>query len=110
MMFEEIMHMGMIEHNDPYLGFLMIISFIKEDFPWIYEVGLETYRGLKSAKSKVEKRKLIESFEKSFEIIGHPMMREFYGKSDDMYILSKEIKHFLHRFLDRLIDFDKIKE
>jgi len=102
MMFEEIMHMGM-EKEDPNLSFLMMISFIKDDFPWIYEIGLETYRGLKLTKSKTEKRKLVEGFERVLEITGHPLMREFYGKSDDMYMFSKDIRHFMHRYLDRYL-------
>lgn len=102
MMFEEIMHMGM-EKEDPSLSFLMMISFIKDDFPWIYEIGLETYRGLKSTKSKTEKRMLVESFERAFEMTRHPMMREFYGKSEDMYMFNKEIMHFMRRFLDRYV-------
>ena len=102
MMFEEIMHMGMAK-EDPNLSFLIMLSLIKDDFPWIYEIGLETYKGLKSTKSKIEKRKLIETFESAFEIAGHPMMREFYGKSDDMYMFSKDIRHFMHRFLERYI-------
>ncbi len=109
MMFEEIMHMGM-EKEDPNLGFLMMISFIKDDFPWIYEIGIETYRGLKSTKSKAEKRKLIEGFERALEMTGHPIMREFYGKSDEIYMFSKDIRHFMHRFLDRYIGDDKIEE
>ncbi|MFN0187830.1 MAG: hypothetical protein ACKVQV_03945 [Bacteroidia bacterium] len=109
MIFDEMIHMGM-EKEDQNLGFLMMISFFKDDFPWIYEIGLETYRGLKSTKSKVEKRKLIQSFERTFEMIGHPMMREFYGKSDEMYMFSKDIRHFMHRFLDRYIGDDKNEE
>jgi hypothetical protein len=108
-MFEEIMHMGM-EKEDPNLSFLMMISFIKDDFPWIYEIGLETYRGLKSTKSKTEKRKLIEVFERALEMVGHPMIREFYGKSDDMYMFSKDIRHFVHRFLDRYVSNGKNEE
>ncbi|HUM52140.1 MAG TPA: hypothetical protein PK431_10005 [Chitinophagales bacterium] len=108
MMLEELMHIGM-EKEDPSLGFLMMISFIKDDFPWIYEIGLETYRGLKSTKSKLEKRRLIENFENAFEMIGHPIMREFYGKSEEMYICTKEIRHFLHRYLDRYLIDEKIK-
>jgi hypothetical protein len=102
MMFEDIMDMSM-ENEDPNLSFLMMISFLKDDFPWIYEIGLETYRGLKSTKSKIEKRKLVESFERAIEMTGHPMMREFYGKSEEMYMFSKDIRHFLHRFLERYI-------
>jgi signal recognition particle subunit SEC65 len=109
MMFEELMHIGM-EKEDPNLSFLMMISFIKDDFPWIYEVGLETYRGLKSTKSKTEKRRLVESFERAFEMTGHPMMREFYGKSEEMYMFSKDIRHFMHRFLDRYMGDEKSEE
>ena len=107
MMFEEFMHMGM-EKEDPNLSFLMMISFIKDDFPWIHEIGLETYRGLKSAKTKTEKKKLIEGFQRAFEMTGHPMMREFYGKSDDAYMFSKDIQHFMHRYLDRYLNEEKI--
>lgn len=109
MIFDEMIHMGM-ETEDQNLGFLMMISFFKDDFPWIYEIGLETYRGLKSTKSKVEKRKLVQSFERTFEMIGHPMLREFYGKSDEMYMFSKDIRHFMHRFLDRYTGDDKTEE
>lgn len=106
MIFDEIMHVGM-EVEDPNLGFLMMISMIKDEFPWIYEIGLETYRGLKSTKSKAEKRKLVESFERAFEITRHPMMRELYGKSEDIYMYSKDIRHFLHRYLDNYLSEDK---
>ena len=109
MMLEDLMEMGMgIE--DPNVSFLMMVSLIKDDLPWVYEIGLETYRGLKSTKSKTEKRKLVESFERALEMTGHPMMREFYGKSEDMYMFSKEIRHFTHRFLDRYIDSEKNDE
>lgn len=102
MMFEDIMHMGM-ENEDQNLSFLMMISFIKDDIPWIYEIGIETYRGLKSTKSKTEKRKLVESFERALEMTGHPMMREFYGKSEELYMFNKEMRHFMHRFLERFM-------
>lgn len=109
MMFEEMMHMG-IRTEDPNIGFLMMISFLKEDFPWMYEIGLETYRGLKAAKTSAEKRKLASSFERVFEMIGHPMMREFYGKSEDMHMFNKELRHFMHNYLDRYLNDEKLKE
>lgn len=110
MMFEELMHMGGMEMEDPSLSFLMMISLVKDELPWIYEIGLETYRGLKSTKSKAEKKKLIEGFERVLEMTGHPMMREFYGKSDEMYMFSKDVRHFMHRFLDRYIGHEKSEE
>lgn len=106
MMFEEIMHMGM-EKEDPNLGFLMMIGFIKDDFPWIYEFGLETFRELKIAKTKTEKKKLIQGFEKALDTAGHPMMREFYGKSEDMFMFAKDMRHIMHRYLDRYLHDEK---
>ena len=103
MMLEEIMHMEM-KLEDPNLSFLMMLSLIKDDFPWLYELGLETYRGLKSSKSQVEKRKLIETFERAFEMLRHPMMREFYGKSEELYMFNKDIRHYMHRFLERFLN------
>ena len=105
-MFEEMMHFEMIA-EDSNFGFLMMLSILKDDFPWLYEIGIETYRELKIAKTKAEKRKLLDTFEKSFDMLGHPMMRELYGKSEDVYILGKEMRHFLHRFVERYIDKSK---
>ncbi len=48
MMFEEVARMGM-ENKDPSLAFLIMVSMYRDDFPWFYEIGLETYRVLKSA-------------------------------------------------------------
>lgn len=102
MMLEDLMHMEM-KFEDPNITFLMMISLFKEDMPWIYEIGLETYRGLKTAKTKVEKRKLVETFERAIEMTGHPMFREMYGKSEEIYMFSKDIRMFTHRFIDRYI-------
>jgi len=102
MMFEEIIHMEM-ELNNPDISLLMMISMLKDDLPWIYEIGLETYRGLRSAKSKVEKKKLIETFGKALEILEHPIFREIHGKSEDIYMLNKDIRHFTRHYLDRYL-------
>jgi hypothetical protein len=109
MMFDEIMHMGM-ESKDPTLAFLVMISIYKDDLPWLYEIGLETYRGLKTAKTITEKKKIISSFERAFEMLGHPMMREFIGKSEDMHFFYKEVRHMMHNFIIRFYNDEKIKE
>lgn len=107
-MFEEVMHMG-INGEDSNIGLLIMISLFKDDFPWLYEIGLETYKGLKIAKTLNEKRKLISAFDRAFEMLGHPMMRDMYGKSEDMYMFSKEVRHYMHRYMDRSIDDEKKK-
>lgn len=109
LMFEEIIHFGIV-NEDPNIGFLMFLGLYKEDFPWFYEVGMETYRGLKTTKSAAEKEKLIRNLERAIEMLGHPMMREFYGESKESYYLLKESRHMMHRFLDRFYTEKKEKE
>ena len=108
-MLEEMMHLAM-KSGDSNLGFLMMLSFFKDDFPWIYEVGLDTYRSIKDAKNQSEKKKYILNFERTFETLGHPLMMEFYGKSEEMFIMSNELRHVMHRFFDRYMFDGKSKE
>ncbi|MDR2005379.1 MAG: hypothetical protein LBQ74_20335 [Prevotella sp.] len=102
MMLEEIMHMEMKSEN-PSLTFLMIISLIKDDFPWIYEIGLDAYKVLKSSKAKTEKVKSLENFEETLKMLEHPMYREIFGKSEEMYMFSKDIKHFIRRYVEKYL-------
>ena len=100
MMLEELMHIGLKNYDN--VGFLLFLSFYKEDFPWIYEIGLETYRGLQSAKSTAEKKKLLNKFMETTEItMEHPMMREFYGESKEMYMLIREAPRFMRHFFEK---------
>ncbi|MBS1575765.1 MAG: hypothetical protein JST09_10720 [Bacteroidetes bacterium] len=108
MMFDEMLHFEM-KMEDPNISFLMMVSFFRDDYPWIYELGLETYRTLKTTKSKTEKRKTIENFERAFEMIGHPMFREMYGESKEFYMFSKDIRHMMHRFLEKRFLIEKEK-
>jgi hypothetical protein len=101
MMFERMMHVGM-KAKGPALGFLMMISLLKDDFPWIYEIGLETYRGLKTAKTRAEKGKLIESFEVIFRTLEHPMIVDMSAQSsEEMYMFDNYISNFMRQLLDK---------
>jgi hypothetical protein len=105
-MLGEIVHFG-IKSEEPNIGFLIMISLYKDEFPWLFEIGLETYRGLKSAKTPTEKRKLAVTFERALDILGHPILREMYGKSEESYIHHKEFRHLMQRFIDRYIGNEK---
>lgn len=105
MMYEEMLHMG-IKSSDSSLGFLMMLSFFKEDYPWLYEIGLETYRGIKTSKNSTEKKKLVANFERALELLSHPIFREFSSKSEEIHMLSHELRHSMHRFFDRFLSDD----
>ncbi len=109
MMFEDIMHFNFV-NEDSNMGFLMILSLYKDEFPWFYEIGMEAYRGLKTSKSATEREKLIRSLERAVEMLGHPMIREFHGESKESYYLLKESRHMMHRFVDRFYTEKKGKE
>lgn len=101
MMLEEFMHFG-FENEDPFIGFLMLIGFYRDDFPWFYEIGMETYRSLKTAKTAPQREKILINFERATEMLSHPIMREYYGEAKDTYILMKETRHFFRRILEKL--------
>lgn len=108
-MLDELWHFSE-KSEDPHLSFLMMISFLKEDFPWLYEIGLDTYRILKATKSKTERVKALRNFERAYEMFQSPMMMEFYGRSEDTYVHYRELRHFMHRFLNRVLKRDVIEK
>ncbi len=85
MLFEEFIHVGRMGGNWE-LGFLMALSLVKESLPWFYEVGVETFRAMRSTKSVIEKKKIITSFEEAVNMLGHPMIEGFFS-SKETYIL-----------------------
>ncbi|MBW4888654.1 toll/interleukin-1 receptor domain-containing protein [Mucilaginibacter sp. HMF5004] len=101
MMFEEMMHFG-FEEEEPGIGLLIFISLYRDELPWFYEIGMETYRGLKIAKTIQEKEKLLRTFDRATEMLSHPFTREFYGESKEAYILIKESRHLFRHWLERV--------
>lgn len=99
---DEIFHFGM-KVDDPFLPFLMMISVFKDQAPWLYEVGVETHRTLKSSKTKTEKQKAISSFQICLEMMDHPFMLEMFGRSEESFIFIKDIRHIMHHQLDRIL-------
>jgi len=109
MMIEEMFYIGK-ESKDSLLGFLIMISWFKDDYPWLYEVGLETYRSLKSFKTPAQRKKAISAFEDALQMAGHPIMKEFQDKSDDSHFILQEMRHVSRHYLERYIDHNDIGE
>lgn len=65
MMLMDIAHHMGDGPRDP-INLLIFASFLREDMPWVYELGLEAYRAIKSGKVKearVAHRKFIDVIE-----------------------------------------------
>ncbi|MDH6534976.1 TIR domain-containing protein [Parabacteroides sp. 52] len=105
MFVEELLHISMREGKNPY-GFLIALSFFKQDFPWIYDAGKELLDILKSKTDKESKADAIHDFKGMLDFtFEHPMMRELYGSKKDYMIYMKEMPYMLMRYIDELAEY-----
>ena len=101
MMFEEILHSPEFNKNN-YLGAQMFLSFFRNDFPWIYDVGKEVIEILKSKKSRQEKHDAIDKFNSILELsFEHPVFRKAQTNKD-MMVMYRELSRFFKRSLARI--------
>lgn len=102
MFIEEVMHMNRIESS---YRFLMVLSLVKDDFPWIYDMGKELNDILKGENNYKDKSLAISEFKEMIEFTwSNPMMREIYGRNKDTLMLMKELPYALTRYLDDMLD------
>jgi hypothetical protein len=102
MMLEEMMHMAG-EPGDP-VGILMAASVFRDDAPWLYELGMEVYRAVKSGDSAAIETEMarLERFSE-FTMRG-PFMEEFGLAGKESYIFFREFPRMLHHMLNRMLE------
>ena len=101
-MLHELMFMSE-KSGEAYFGFLIMISFFKDDFPWIYEIGKETYEILKSNKAISAKEKALADFRHVIKYtFRHPIFMERDG-SKDYFMIMEDLMMMSDKFLDRII-------
>lgn len=102
MMMEELLHMS--KGTNPHIPILMVLSFYKNDFPWIYEIGSETLKLLQTKKSIDEKHKAVRGFLEVFEFtFRHPMMREMTMHSKEFHMMFRDTQHIFEKYFDRYL-------
>ncbi|MBM7073373.1 toll/interleukin-1 receptor domain-containing protein [Shewanella sp. 202IG2-18] len=100
---EELFHLSPIFHKN-LTGFQVALSLFKDEFPWIYDSGVELVKILKSGSSQEEKRQTVEEFQELIEIsFEHPLMREMYSTDKQMHIMARELSHILRRNLEQYL-------
>ena len=98
MVLDELMHMFPSDGSGGYVGIQMILGLLKNQYPWIYDVGSETINILRSRRGMEEKRYALDQFRNFISYsFNHPMMWEFHGDSEDMSLIQ-------HRLQDMLIE------
>ncbi|MBF0559003.1 MAG: toll/interleukin-1 receptor domain-containing protein [Nitrospirae bacterium] len=95
MMIEDMIHRFSRRSGDP-IGLLIISSLVRDEFPWLYEIGLEAYRAAKSG-SIDEIQDALRIFHEAYDFTLHgPFI-------DEMGMLQKEA-HMMLRELPMIID------
>lgn len=96
MMLEELLHR--FADTEYPIGFLVIISWLREDFPWLYEIGLEAYRSIKTATPE-ESEKICHNFHRVMEFTMHGPFFEEFMDSKEGYMIMRELPMTLDRFM-----------
>lgn len=103
MMIEELLHMGSVEFEDGAVGIQMTLAIFRDEFPWIYESGMEALKIARSRTSRENQEKAIRSFVKVVEFtFEHPIMRERMERSKEWHIMSRELPRMLEHAFHRL--------
>ena len=100
MLLDEFFH---INYRKSYYGFLMVLSLIKEDFPWIYDMGKELLEIIKADNDRETKETAIRDFREMIEFTyGHPVMREMFGRNKHSMMIIKDLPYFLATYMEQL--------
>ena len=102
-MIDDMVRMISKRSDDP-IGILIIASMVRDDFPWLYEIGLEAYRRAKTG--NVERaHEALRNFRDATEATMHgPFMNEMgFGGKDfhTMMELPMIVDHYMRTFLSR---------
>jgi hypothetical protein len=108
-MLDELMHISGKEAGGN-ISILIVASFLKEDFPWLYDLAAETYRKLEAGHPGADES--LNQFYRLFERLAHgPFLWEMGGRSKERIFEIEELmmfsRHLLERTLDRQLRTDK---
>ena len=99
---EEIIHISRNRSNPSY-SVLMLLGLLRNEFPWLYDIGREVLSILKSKKAKNEKQNSLEEFKRILELtFEHPMFRDLYAHNKDIRMFYRELSRALATILDEL--------
>jgi hypothetical protein len=103
MMIDEMVLMVSMKSNDP-IGILIIASLLREDIPWLYEIGVEAYKTAKSGNSKKAVDALV-AFRRAFDFtMNGPMMEEFMMSSKETHMMVRELPRILDHLIERYMN------
>lgn len=104
MFIDELIHVSP-RFDKNFTGFQIAISLFRDDFPWLYDAGIDLVRILRGRSSTQEKNSAASAF---FELVDftfqHPMVREICMPDKELWLMGKEMPRILRRSLERHLD------
>lgn len=112
MMFEEMLFHPMLSEtsNGPAVAWLVFISALRDDVPWIYEVGMELYHALRSGNPKAIEEARAELMV-TLEVTTHgPLFHEmFHPDDEEMSFVLRHLHEMVNHFLDKSLSRRRVK-
>jgi len=103
MMLEVLLHVTQKRRNR-FVGLQMALALVRNQLPWIYDLGIETINILRSRRSKEEKEMAVNEFNRLLEFtFEHPMMRNVYGGNREYQIFCHELRRLFRRAMEKTI-------
>ncbi len=95
MMMHELAHMLGEKPDDPTTAILVFSSLVREELPWLYELGMEAYRAAKAGDHE-EARNAVHRFRRAAEFMEHgPFAEEFGVDPRALHMMVRELDHLL---------------
>ena len=91
-------------------AFLIVLSMIKDEYPWIYDMGKELIDEIKSDLSNEKRLNMISDFKHILDYTcEHPMVREMNIMQKEAYMFLRDIQYILNNILKK-IEFEDINQ
>ena len=101
-MLDELIHVSGKDASGN-ISILIVASFLKDDFPWLYELAAEAYRKLESGHPDAADN--LKQFYRLFERITHgPFLWEMGGRSKERMFEIEEMMMFSRHLLERTLE------
>lgn len=89
---------------------LIVLSFYREEFPWLYDIGNDLVKMICSDAPKKKKLEAAIKFREVFEFTcEHPMMREVFRSRKESMMVLRELSMTIMKEMDRFIASEDLK-
>lgn len=102
MMIDEMAHRISKRSDDPII-ILIIASLLRDDLPWLYEIGIDAYHTAKSG-SRQEAREALRTFRDAARAtLKGPFIEEMGMGNKEMFMMANELPMIIDHYIDRII-------